>query len=341
MHRLRWLVGFALVVAAPAHAETEHDRAEREIAQQMKQLVKAPPAPSARVVWEGVDSDRVAIDEARFMLDDVRLSYGELDELQKAAAEHRALYDGAVEPGKHQLLVHLTVHRTKVSLFEGLRRTTFKVSSAVGFPGQAGLQVTLKIRLHYDETQTDPKKRLTLDTRVVPHMLVAVDDAPMPELPHTVVAVAKEEPSAEPVPVVVEDRASPQVPERQHHHLSAHRPHAAAKHSKEMVDTAFHPRGASAKPEVALEHVPVGSVDAGAVPDAGPLDAGPLDAGPLDAGPLDAGLAALASATADAGATVGPGEASTSRAAIYFGLGGAVFLGLAALGLRRRTRGAG
>ena len=338
--RLRWLLP-VLLLAATARAETDRQKAEKEIDAEMKELVKPLPAPTVRVVWDGVDSDKVAIDEARFELDDARLSYGEVDELQDASKGAKTLYDGSIDPGKHALNVNLVVHRTKVSLLEGLRRTTYKISSSAAFPGQPGLSVTLRIKLHYDENEQDPKKRLRLDTRVEPKMVAHVDDAPMPDMPHTVIATAKEQPAA-----ASATKSTQREPDAE---LEPGK-HARGKHSKpakQTKQTRFASASEREKP-APIEGLaktepppPVVAEDAGAavaaiIPDAGPPDAGPVDAGPSDAGPVDAG-AAMAAAV-DAGSP--PSEPGASTSNYFWGIvvAIAVFVIVLVIGLRGRKR---
>ena len=99
------LLATALFAAGAARAETDRERAAKEIDQQMKELVKSGSPPVVRVYWEGADSNKVALDEARFELDDARLSYGDLDALDATSKAHRPIYDGQIETGKHQLAV--------------------------------------------------------------------------------------------------------------------------------------------------------------------------------------------------------------------------------------------
>lgn len=306
----------ACSLAATSRAETDRERAAREIDAQMKEMVKLPPA-TLRVQWEGVDSDKIAFDEARFELDDTRLSYGELDDLAARAKSGQPLYDGPIDEGKHALAVTLIVHRTHVSLFEGLRRTTFKVSSVAGVPGQRGLAVTVKVKLHYDDAQKDPKKRLRLDTSVDPKMMVAVDDAPPPERPHVVVAQA-EETAAPPVATAKVEEPAP-LPVVKAELETRDAPRAVLKHRKV----------AAAAVVAEAEPVAAAPADAGAMAvlvDAGPVDAGLVDAGLVDAGPPDAGPQ-LATAPPDAGHL----EGVASSEAPPYGLAVAVALGCFAL----------
>ncbi|MBS2030926.1 MAG: hypothetical protein JST54_23685 [Deltaproteobacteria bacterium] len=361
MRHARWLAIFALCTSTLAHAETDREKAQREIDQQMKDLVKPLPPPAARIIWEGLDSDKIAIDAARFELDDAKLSYGELEDLTSAAKSHKSLYDGAVDVGKHALNVNLTVHRTKVSLLEGLRTTTFKVSSSAGFAGQKGLEVTIKVKLRYDETQQDPKKRLKLDLKVEPKMVASVDDSPMPEPPApvvhtTVTAVAANDAK----PEATADEAAPETSDDG---SSEPAPHGKGKKGKKARADKVKPEKVKAEKTKPEKHTVVAeaekhtvvqthysqpiaqaptapvtpplaiSVDAGP-PDAGPPEAGPPDAGPPDAGPM------IAAAAPDAGPPAAADPAGNSSLIwVAVGVGVVVFGIVLALGLRNRKRG--
>ena len=319
---LPW-AALALLLALPAQGEDEAGmrRAHEEVEKEMSQLVKLPPS-TVKVQWTGIDKDIFGLDEARFELDGERLSYGEAAELLKPGT--RQLYQGPVEPGTHKLTVTLTLHRSDVSLFSGLRTTKYAVSSELPFPGARGLAVTVSVGLHVTEKETDPKKQLSLVTKVKPEMVAKLDDTPPAPLPVVPPPVVRVEAEPTPPPVVREEPPPLPSPQPEPVRVVATEPRGE-KHPKpsHLVD-ALRSKLLLQPPTVPPPVVVVAS--AVVVEDAGPPSPPPP-------------AAVVAAPPPSPPTPVAPPPAPESPAPLWAGLGLVVAMGLVGLVLFRKKKG--
>jgi hypothetical protein len=352
----RWVLVVLLgVIPAMARAEDEKVRkAREEIEQQMQEMVKQRPMPQVKLNWDGIDKTTFGLDEARFELDDERISYGEIENLQKGA---KTLYQGPVSEGDHHLKLNLVLHRTDVSLFSGLRTYKYKVATDIPFPGAKGLSVTLHVGLHVNDKEDDPKKQLSLTSQVKPEMMGTVDDEPMPELaqktaPPPVVRV-EATPAADTPATPVASTATPTPPPlvpadvAPTHSKSSDKPvavatnDAKAKHSRasKLVDQIKaklfreKPAPAAAAP-TPPEPIKVAQAD---VPDAGkPAEVAALAAPPAPSVPSAPAKAVPTPNPTSAAGNEGDASGAATLWLVLFAAGGLAVVALGWVTLRRK-----
>lgn len=186
--RMRPGLVVCVLALAPGLAHAADDdarrRAERELEQQLGQLVPQQPA-RVRIDFEALDEPNYALEEATFELDGRPLPRGALDAL--SAEGTHLIFSGEVPAGKHVVGARVVYSSRASVLLSDEGGYSWKVSGTNTFDVPDGIEVRVRVTPSRDGSQRDVSKRIGLRLPATPVMLAKVDDGAMPPPPPRVV----------------------------------------------------------------------------------------------------------------------------------------------------------